>query len=142
MRRIKLALVACVSVLAVALSAAPAGAAADPVPPASTSKDFRLDKLGPGVARAWECQPDFSCYFDLTYGRNWLFNAGRCGEHDLMGGIYQNRISSISNRGHGIVWVYTWSSSGWQLKGWIPIGYQGSFFGTLENDIDRIVIDC
>lgn len=125
-QRIKATVVACVSLSAVALSAAPAGAA----------------ETAPGQARAWECQPGFSCYYDSHYGENWLFNAGRCGEHNLLGGIYQNRISSIYNRGNGTVRVYRLRTTGWEQMASIAVGRSQSFLGEQENEIDRIVIGC
>jgi hypothetical protein len=140
MRRIRLTVVVCVSLMAMILSAAPAGAAAEPVSPAGTSTARQLEKRDPVGVPAWDCASGYSCYYDLTEGRNKLFTAARCGEHDLRGGVYQNRISSIANYGNGKVWVYIWRNAGyWELHGWVEIGSRGSFY---TDDIDRIVIDC
>lgn len=119
--RIRSAFVAVVSLFAMVLSAAPASA--DPV-----------------GSPAWDCTPGYSCYFDYDGGYNKLFTAARCGEHDLRGGVYQNRISSIANYGNGQVRVYNWRNAGyWELHGWVNVGATGSFY---TNIIDRIVIDC
>ena len=106
------------SLLAVTLSAAPAGAAA-----------------------AWDCAAGYSCYYDGTDGRDKLFTAARCGPHDLRGGPYQDRISSIANYGSGKVKVYVWNVEArrFDLHGWVEIGSQGNFF---TNDIDKIIIEC
>lgn len=54
-----------------------------------------------------------------------------------------NRISSIRNRGSGLVEVWRWENGrGWVKKGWVPVGYQGSFYGDLENDIDAVDVKC
>lgn len=121
MRRISMAVAAGASALALLGSAAPAGAAA---------------------ARAYECQQGFSCYFDYSNGTGWLFNAGRCGEHDLVGGIYQNRISAIVNHGNGAVDTYRWTAAGWRYINTVPVGYTSRYTGGYENEIDRIVIAC
>ncbi|MET9230113.1 peptidoglycan DD-metalloendopeptidase family protein [Lentzea sp. NPDC003310] len=91
---------------------------------------------------AWDCQAGYSCYYDGTDGQNKLFTAARCGTHDLRGGIYQDRISSIANYGSGKVWVYVWdveSGDHFDLHGWVEVGTQGNFY---TNDIDKIHIDC
>jgi hypothetical protein len=130
------AAIACTSLL---VTAVPATAAAP-------QNGLKLEKLGSEVsASAWECQAGYSCYYDRTEGRDWLWNAPGCGWYNLEVNVprLDNRISSIRNRGSGLVDVYRWESrQGWVKKGWVPVGYQGSFYGDLENDIDAIDIDC
>ncbi|MEU4806334.1 peptidase inhibitor family I36 protein [Actinosynnema sp. NPDC023587] len=119
MKLIKSMAVGGASLLAVALSAAPAGAAA-----------------------AWDCAAGYSCYYNGTDGRDKLFTAARCGTHDLRGGPFQDKISSIANYGSGKVWVYVWdveAGDHFDLHGWVEVGSQGNFY---TNDIDKIHIDC
>lgn len=118
-----MAFIACVSLLAVALPGAPASAAASA-----------------NQALAWNCTAGYSCYFDGYNGTSKLFTAGRCGEHDLRGGIYQNRINSVANYGNGTVWLYIWRNAGyWELWDYVLVGEARNIY---SNDIDRIVIDC
>ncbi|MEU4620414.1 hypothetical protein AB0G04_10620 [Actinoplanes sp. NPDC023801] len=126
MNRIKSVIVAFVSVLGLLVSAAPAGAAASPASSAPVP--------------AWACTYGYSCYYDSVDGENKLFTAGRCGEHDLRGGKYHNRINSVANYGNGTVWLYIWRNAGyWELYDYVLVG---ELWNIYSNDIDRIVIDC
>jgi len=140
MRRIKWVVVAWVSVLAVALSAVPVGAAASPVPPAGTSTDFTVKKLAPGD---WNCTNGYSCYYDYLNGQGKLFTAARCGTHNLMGGPYQDKISSIANYGSGTVEVWKWIEdiNDFVKKGWVEVGQEGNFHNPAVS-IDMIYIWC
>ncbi|MCP2248063.1 peptidase inhibitor family I36 protein [Lentzea aerocolonigenes] len=126
--------------VAAALVTAPAGAAAD------DHNGVELEKLGTDLsAAAWECAAGYSCYYDRTEGRDWLWNAPGCGWYNLEVNVprLDNRISSIRNRGSGLVEVWRWENGrGWVKKGWVPVGYQGSFYGDLENDIDAVDVRC
>lgn len=95
------------------------------------------------AAAAWDCTPGYSCYYDSLEGRNKLFTAGRCGEHDLRGGPYQDRISSIANYGSGLVEVWKWhpTAAWWELKGWVDVGRIGNFPDD-DVSIDLVYIYC
>lgn len=57
--------VACVSLFAVTVSGTPAKAGDD------DPNGIRLEQIGSDLsAAAWECRPGYSCYYDLTEGRN------------------------------------------------------------------------
>jgi hypothetical protein len=130
MKRIILAIVAGVSVLAVALSTAPA-AAADPAALTFSSK----------AATSYDdCPAGYSCYFDGLNGTGDFFypNSG-CGYIDLLGTGWDNRISSIYNRGSSKVFVYTGRGASFDVHGWMPIGQRGNYF---TNDIDGILVGC
>jgi len=92
------------------------------------------------AAAAWDCTPGYSCYFDGFNGSNKLFTAARCGEHDLRGGIYQNKINSVANYGSGTVYLDIWRNAGyWEQYDYVLVGEERNIF---SNDIDRIVIIC
>jgi hypothetical protein len=133
MRRIVLAIVACVSVLAVALSAEPA-AGADPADQAGL---MSTSKAAGGYER---CPAGYSCYFDGYDGTGEMGMAPRgCDYFDLQNDPWQNRISSIWNRGSAKVFVYTGRGTSFDVHGWMPVGQRGNF-GT--NDIDGILVGC
>jgi hypothetical protein len=137
MRRIKVAFVACVSLLAVALSAPAAGAAADPAAPAGAAKTD-LGKRGPLRAPAWECMAGYTCFYTEVGGGGGYWQAPGCGFWDLSLGWYQDRIFSINNRGSGVASVYNWTGHGFELKGWVYPGNTGNFPQNVGVDIVHI----
>ncbi|MBM2620863.1 hypothetical protein JIG36_35720 [Actinoplanes sp. LDG1-06] len=135
MRRIVMVFIACLSVLGVALSAAPAGAAG--------KNELEISRL---AVADWDCTAGYSCYYDSVGGRDKLFRAERCGQHDLRGGPYQNRINSIANYGAKIVYVYAYDVEArtWHRKGWVQPGQRGNL-PDMPGDpisIDMINIIC
>lgn len=111
------AVIACLSVPAVLLSAAPA------------------------QADGWDCPEGYSCYYDGFDGQNRLFRADRCGPHDLRGGPYQNRINSVhNNNGSKGVHLDIWKNvGGWTVYDYI---HPYEWRNVPSNDIDRIRIEC
>lgn len=138
MRRIVLAIVACVSTLAVALAAVPAEAATDPAARAATSA---VPQQEIGRTRAVDvCAYGHQCFYDDSYGNDQLFTAARCGEHDLRGGRYQNKINFVDNNSSAHVYLDIWRNAGY----WEPYAHVGPWGleAIWTNDIDRIRITC
>ncbi|BBH67758.1 hypothetical protein ACTI_44430 [Actinoplanes sp. OR16] len=130
MKRIMLTLVACASVLAVALSTAPA-AAADPTGLRMSSR---------AAAGYEDCPAGYSCYFDGLNGTGAFIYADHgCDYYDLAGSGWDNRISSIYNRGSSKVFVYTGRGTSFDVHGWMPVGQRGNYN---TNDIDGILVGC
>jgi hypothetical protein len=145
MRRIKLTLVACVSMLAMALSAAPAGAAVDPAPPMATAQN-ELENLGADRALAWDCDAGFSCYYTGTDGGGTRWRAPGCGFYSL-GSPLKDNLYSIHNRGSGVVSLYNWTGHGYELKGWVyPEGHPSNPTGRgnfpVNVGADLVHINC
>ncbi|MDR7277018.1 hypothetical protein [Catenuloplanes atrovinosus] len=108
--------------------------------PAAAAPTQATTRPGLDRAAAWDCAQGYSCYYDDIYGEVKLFTAARCGWHDLRGGSYQNRISSVANYTSGWVRVWIWRNAGyWEQHGYLYPGGVG-YFDT--NDIDAIDIDC
>jgi hypothetical protein len=120
-KRVVRAIVAGMGTLALTLSASPANA------------EVR--------AAAWEdCPWGYSCYYDGFNGRNLLFIAARCGEHDFRGGPYHNKVNSVANFGSGGVWLDIWRNAGyWENYAYVAVGETRDIG---SNDIDRIWIRC
>jgi hypothetical protein len=139
MRRLRFAVIACVGMLALALSAVPAQAATDPVARAATSTVSQLDR-GQGRAAAWECPYGYSCYYDDDNGLVPLTPPLRCGVHDLRGGPYQNKINSVFNNSSAWVYLDIWRNAGyWVEYARIRPNEKVTIY---TNDIDRIWIVC
>lgn len=132
MNRVKIIGVAAATLAVMLLGAQPAAAA--PAQGAAAT---------PAATRAaWDCAAGYSCYYDGTYGRNKLFTAARCGEHDFRGGPYQDKISSIANYGSGRVDVWKWHGGDlWEWKGYVDPGREGNFPDD-DVSIDLINIWC
>ena len=138
MRRIVLMIVAGVSTLAMTLTTVPAEAATDPAARAATSAASQREIEGNRAVDV--CAYGHQCFYDDSYGNDLLFTAARCGEHDLRGGIYQNRINFVDNNSTADVYLDIWRNAGY----WEPYAHVGPW--GLEriwtNDIDRIRISC
>lgn len=136
-RRSAMAIVACVSMLAMTLSAVRADAATDPVAQAATSTVSQQELGGEQVAG---CPAGHQCFYDDSYGYDLLFIAARCGEHDLRGGEYQNKINFVDNYSPAHIYLDIWRNAGyWELYAYVgPWGLERIW----TDDIDRIRITC
>jgi hypothetical protein len=144
MKRIMVALVAGMSLLALALSAPAAGVAADPGPGTSQTKSD-LVRISSDRALAFGCQAGYSCYYSQVGGGGDAFMATRCGIHDLRGHPLQDRIFSIHNRGNGVASLNNFNGNGLELKGWVhPEGAGRTGTGNFPVNVgaDAIYIHC
>lgn len=91
---------------------------------------------------AWEdCRAGFSCYFTHPYGGTPMWTAPGPGCHNLgtMNPPFNDRISSIWNRGAGRVDLYNWTGS-WQFVTDVEVGEWLNFTGDdWRNDIIDMV---
>ena len=150
MRRIKVAVVAGLSLLALALSAPAAGAAADPGAGIEQSKNElgsknELERTSVNRAAAWDCQAGYSCYYTGLNGGGDRWMATRCGAIDLREFGLQDRIFSIHNRGSGVAQLYNFNGTALELKGWVhPEGPGQTGRGNFPANVgaDVIYIAC
>lgn len=126
-----------VGMVAVTLPAVPAEAATDSVARAATSAVSQQDLRRNQAAG---CPAGHQCFYDDSYGNDLLFIAARCGEHDLRGGIYQNKINFVDNYSPAHIYLDIWRNAGyWELYAYVePWGLERIW----TDDIDRIRITC
>jgi hypothetical protein len=131
-RRFAMAVVASLGALAAGLSAVPAEAATSSAPASRQA-------LGANRVVDW-CDYGHQCFYDDSAGNIRLFTAARCGEHDLRGGGYQNRINYVDNNSTAHVYLDIWRNAGY----WQEYAHFGPWqFGIIwTDDIDRIRIVC
>lgn len=144
MKRIKVAVVAGLSLLALALSARAAGAAADPGAGIEQSESA-LERTSVNRAAAWDCAAGYSCYYTGLNGGGDRWTATRCGAIDLREFGLQDRIFSIQNRGSGVAQLYNFNGTALELKGWVyPEGPGQTGRGNFPTNVgaDVIYIAC
>jgi hypothetical protein len=140
MSRIVLVIAACVSTLAVALSATPAGAAANPASKTDTPTVSEQERHGTARAAAWDCRAGYSCYYTGLDGTGAKWEAPGCGTYYLDGTQWQNNLYSIDNRGSGRVEVYNRiGTNQYDRKGWVDPGQQGNFHQNISADMVKIL---
>lgn len=138
MRRVRLAIVACVSMLAVALSAVPAQAVTDPVARAGTSAVSHPELMGSRAAAM--CPSGSRCIYDDDYGDVLLLAGLRCGEHNLVGGRFQNTINFVDNNSTANMYLDILRADGsWQEYAHVRPWERHRIY---TNEIDRIRIYC
>jgi hypothetical protein len=149
MRRIKVAVVAGLSLLALALSAPAAGAAADPGAGIDQSKNGesknQLERTSGNRAAAWDCPAGYSCYYTGLDGGGDRLMALRCGAIDLREFGFQDRIFSVHNRGSGVAQLYNFNGTALERKGWVyPEGPGQTGRGNFPTNVgaDVIYIAC
>jgi hypothetical protein len=131
----KVTAVASAVLLGVAGSAA--GAQAAPSPSASEG--------GHASVQAWsDCPAGYSCYFTANEGGNpvWLAPSPGCFDLGQQSPAYNDRISSVWNRGGSTVNMYNWNGA-WEFVDSVPVGKRISYGGSdWRNDIiDLVCID-
>jgi hypothetical protein len=152
-----------ITVLAALFALVSSGGVAAGSPPGGTAVPLNNSSLAPGhhdnnhyrrdlrmqpawvTIRDWDCSPGYSCYYDGRNGTGWRWVAPSCGWFDLgrMRPPFNDRISSIWNRGGGAIDLYNWDGrSRWIYLGTVPIGARGNLPPQIDNIVDAVRIAC
>ena len=102
-------------------------------------------QAAPAGTYAWDnCRDNYSCYFQDADGGTPMWEAPSAGCFDLgrMNPPFNDRISSVWNRGNGAVDMYNWDGSNWEYVDTVQRGRRVSYSsGDWRNDIiDRVCI--
>ena len=91
-----------------------------------------------------DCRAGYSCYFTHADGGTpmWVAPSPGCFDLGRMNPPFNDRISSVWNRGGGYVDMYNWTGSAWDWVDGVAVGQSVSYgAGDWRNDIiDRVCI--
>jgi hypothetical protein len=99
---------------------------------------------GPAAA-SYPCPGGYGCFYDTNpYNNSAQWRAPSCGDHDLRGIGWRDRISYAANWGGGNATLYNEIWWGWERVAVVAPGTGSrSFVGTVDDNVtDRIYVTC